>query len=71
MSDVALAETQEEDLVPDVRDDQAPPPEELSHRDDVDVGRFSREDGGDAPAERPDWLQAQFWNAGKGEADTE
>jgi len=71
MSDVALAETQEEDLVPDVRDDQAPPPEELSHRDDVDVGCFSREEGGDAPAERPDWLQEQFWNAEKGEADTE
>jgi len=71
MSDVAMADTAIDDLVPDVRDDQAAPPDELSHRDDLDVGRFNRPEGDDAPRQRPDWLQEQFWNAEKGEADTE
>ena len=70
MSDTDIAEPATEELIPDVRDQEAAAEEpEMQHRDADDPGSLA-----DAPADppsRPDWLQEQFWDDKKNEIKTE
>jgi hypothetical protein len=72
LSDIDIAEPATEEMIPDVRAEQAAasaPPEEMQHRDGADPGSLA-----DTPADvpsRPEWLQEQFWDEKKNEPKTE